>query len=308
MKTTSFCAPCKAERFYEVTCLSTRDERLRKECMVAVLANIRKAIKRGDCPSFAGTVQSELIMDITGNRDPYRKKKRDVIRAAKRIFPSFREWVSDGKTPYERFKRAVKLAVAGNTLELSAPNHKAHVERMEDEMKQLVKKALTADDIKEIFKNVKNSKEVLYLCDNCGEAVFDIPLISEINKHSSVTAVVSSVPMDEDVSLEEIELVGLGDIPVVGKGRSYGVWKKRAPEGFWRRFETADFIIAKGMANYETLDEYRDVVGGRAACLLRVKCPTVGASLGFGMDSMIAVMIHCQGFVRGQMILKHELH
>ncbi len=65
MKVSSFCAPCKAKRFYEVTCLSTKDEGKRKRTMAAVLASIRKAMEEKDCPSFAGTKESSKPFGVT---------------------------------------------------------------------------------------------------------------------------------------------------------------------------------------------------------------------------------------------------
>ncbi len=291
MKVASFCAPCKAKRFYDVTCLSTKDGGLRKKTMGAVLANIRKAMETNDCPSFAGTVQSEIIRRMTGNRDPFRKQKLEAIGRAKRIFPEFERWVLNGKSDYERFRRAVKLAVAGNALELSAPNYSVDMGKLRSEMKRLLK-SISVDDTKKLFENVRKGKDVLYLCDNCGEAVFDVLLIQEINRYAPVTIAVASEPMDEDVSLEEMNCLGLDKLaPVIGKGRTYGVWKKRAPWRFWKRLEKAGLIVAKGMGNYETLDEYKRIAKGRTAFLLVVKCPVVEANLGIPRGSLVVRMV-----------------
>lgn len=292
MKTSSFCAHCSAKRFHEVICLSSRSERTRKKATLAVLSNIRKAVEGGQCPSFAGTEQSEIVFRITGNRDPYARKKMEVIELAKSIYPEFERWVANGRTQKERFRRAAMLAIAGNCLELSAPNYAVDLKKLKGRMWELVRKRPAANDIDGIFEKVKKAKTVLYLCDNCGEAVFDMPLISEIKKHAGVTIAVNSVPMDEDVSVREAKLIGLNSLArVIGKGRSYGVWKERAPKEFWKAFEDADFVIAKGMANFETLDEYKKLVRGRTACLLVVKCVTVGGALGLGKGDMAAKLL-----------------
>ncbi len=289
MKSCSFCIPCKAKRFYSVTCLSTKDEELRRKTMAAVLKSISRAVEKTECPSFAGTVQSELIAKLTGNKDPFRKQKLDAIRRAKKIYPEFEKWVLSGKSDYGRFERALKLAIAGNALELSAPNYSVEMGRLRDEMRSLLGMKLSIDDTRKIYGRVTKASNVLYLCDNCGEAVFDVPLIREIIRHAALTIAVCSEPMDEDISFNEAKLVGLGKMaPVIGKGRSYGVWKKKAPKEFWKKLGNASLIIAKGMANYETLDEYKEVAKGRTAFLLLVKCPAVGASLRQKEGSLVA--------------------
>ena len=291
MKLSSFCVPCKGKRFYEVTCLSTKSERKRKSTMDYVVKSIAESAKTKECPSFAGTKQSELIMRLTGNKDPYRKKKLDVIKRAKAIYPEFEKRVFGGETDYERFRRAAVIAVAGNALELSAPNHKIELANLRKEMWKLVKGGLACDDLKKIIGKANGAESILYLCDNCGEAVFDRLLISELKKCAPLTIAVASSPVDEDVSMKEAGLLGLGKLAsVVGKGRTYGVWKEKAPKGFWKKLEGAGLIIAKGMGNYETLTEYPKLARGRTAFLFMVKCEPVGKSIGLRKGSLVAKM------------------
>ncbi|MFH1471094.1 MAG: ARMT1-like domain-containing protein, partial [Candidatus Micrarchaeota archaeon] len=244
------------------------------------------------CPSFAGTVESEIVERITKNDDPYKEKKLDAIKKAKRVFPKLEKWVRGGGSDYERFRRALKLAVAGNALEMSAPNYSVNMKGLHEEMKRIIGSGLAVDHTRKIFEKVKKAHGVLYLCDNCGEAVFDVPLIREIKRYADVTIGVSSEPMDEDLSIKEAKAVGLDKIaPVVGKGRSYGVWKKTSPKSFWNKLEGTGLVIAKGMANYETLDEYGGLAKGRTALLFLVKCPVVGANLRLKEGSLVAKMI-----------------
>jgi damage-control phosphatase, subfamily I len=288
MKVSSFCAPCKAKRFYEVTCLSTKDEKKRMQCMQAVMKDISRAMAEQDCPSFAGTKQSGIIRKISGNPDPYGKMKKEVILRAKAVYPGLETWVSEGKTDFERFRRAVQVSIAGNALELSAPNYSLNIESLQGEMKKLLKKKINGN-LRGLFEKAKKAKGIVFLCDNCGEAVLDKLLIKELAKFAPVKIAVASVPVDEDISLKEAKSVGLNALgKVVGKGRSYGVWKKKSPKEFWETLKSADLVIAKGMANYETLDEYKELFGNRATCLLLVKCPTVEKSLGIKKGSMVA--------------------
>ncbi len=59
----------------------------------------------------------------------------------------------------------------------------------------------------ELFKQeLETAKEILYIGDNAGEAVFDKILIEELNK--KVTFAVREIPVINDVTLKEAKQIG----------------------------------------------------------------------------------------------------
>jgi uncharacterized protein with ATP-grasp and redox domains len=52
---------------------------------------------------------------------------------------------------------------------------------------------------------------------------------------------------------------------------------------FQERFERADLVVAKGQANFETLDE----CGREIFFLLKIKCPLVGHHIGHEVGSLV---------------------
>ena len=123
-----------------------------------------------------------------------------------------------------------------------------------------------------------NCRDLLFLLDNAGEIVFDKLLIEELQKHTTVTAVVKGAPMINDVLMEDAEFVGLTKIcDVIDNGGGFiGSPLKHVPQAFLERMAAADVIIGKGQGNYETIDDF----DGNVFLILRAKCEVVAEHMG----------------------------
>ncbi len=307
MKLYPDCAACMLKRTYETTKLASKSEETRERVMSEILRLTANNFKPSMCPSVLGTLQSNLICALTKNSDPFREKKIHVIKKALACRKKFEKYVNEGKDERERFRRATLVAVCGNTIEISAPQHDVDVHELEREMFGCIKKGFAAkaakfsnesskclaiDDVDKIFSRLKRNlptanahfsrseklrvRDILYICDNAGEAVFDVILIKEIKKYARVTIAVASGPVDDDITMREAGLAGLRRVaPVLAKGCCFGVWREMCTRAFWKKFKEADLIFAKGMGNYETLTEYPEIARGKSALLFKVKCTSV---------------------------------
>ncbi|MEW6329511.1 MAG: ARMT1-like domain-containing protein, partial [Candidatus Micrarchaeota archaeon] len=248
MKIYPDCAACMLKRTYETTKLASRSRETRERVMSEILRLTANNFKPSMCPSVLGTLQSNLICALTKNVDPFREKKLHVIRKALARRKKFERYVNDGKDARLRFRRAVLVAVCGNTIEISAPQHDVDVRELEREMFACIRKGLVIDDVGKIYEKLKRARDVLYICDNAGEAVFDTILIKEIKKYARVVVAVASGPVDDDITIKEARLAGLNKIaPVLAKGCCFGVWREACTRAFWKKLKGADLIFAKGM-------------------------------------------------------------
>ena len=129
------------------------------------------------------------------------------------------------------------------------------------------------------------AKEVLYLFDNCGEIVLDVPLIRELRSMGlKVTGVVKGEPIITDATWEDLAVSGadqaLSGCLTTG-AFAIGVDMELAPQELKDAFSRADLVLAKGMANFEALSD----LGIRPiAHLLRSKCHPVSQAIGARKD------------------------
>ena len=122
-------------------------------------------------------------------------------------------------------------------------------------------RGLAIDDCDEIEEHIGR---VVYITDNCGEIVLDRLLIGHlVDRGARVTVAVRDGPILNDATLEDARALGLDRVAecltTTGGGSEIGVPLDRIPPALADAIDRADLIIAKGMANYESLSEYRRI-------------------------------------------------
>ena len=114
------------------------------------------------------------------------------------------------------------------------------------------------DDVAALETFLSNDpKLVLYLTDNAGEVYFDLPLYEHIRKRTDRTVlVVKGGPALNDLTRAELEEAKLedqfdevADTGTDGAGVDWGY----VSEAFLDLVGAADLVLAKGMANFESL-------------------------------------------------------
>ncbi|MFA5079347.1 MAG: ARMT1-like domain-containing protein, partial [Dehalococcoidia bacterium] len=171
----------------------------------------------------------------------------------------------------------------GNSMDFFRPIEELEKEFLENRLQFAI------DDSALLEGRVKSSGLVLYLADNSGEVFFDMPLLHLMRRYARTIYVVKELPVQNDVTVEDIGRAGLvkeaGEVITTGTATP-GVLLDLASEEFKQALAAADFIFAKGMGYYETLDELPPQ--GRIFFCLKAKCGPVARSLGVPLNSFVA--------------------
>jgi uncharacterized protein with ATP-grasp and redox domains len=151
-------------------------------------------------------------------------------------------------------------------------------------------KGLALDDSDEFF---QLADRVVYFTDNCGEVIFDKLFCEALRKNGSeVTIVVKEKPMLNDVTLKEAADIHLEEAADAlyhsGGGAQLGAHPTYFPQDVSDAVSKATLIIAKGLANYESLTEY--TIKTPIAYLMMVKCEPVGRNVGANKGDLIAIL------------------
>ena len=152
---------------------------------------------------------------------------------------------------------AMQYAMTGNYIDY------ASLENVEEaKLQDLLNKAgsiqLDQEAYRHFRESVRQGGKVVYITDNCGEIVLDKLLIREMlrmNPDLSVTVLVRGSSEGNDATMEDAVQVGLPSVcHVMGNGAPLDatVLRYLSEEARNLLFE-ADFIMAKGQANYESL-------------------------------------------------------
>ncbi len=130
-------------------------------------------------------------------------------------------------------------------------------------------------------------KEVLFLGDNTGDFVYDIPLIRHLEKRGKrVFYAVKEHPVQNDLSMEDVcrfNLTGMHRDIICTPGAKVGLAREDISGEIERLWKSDAPVIAKGMGNYETMSEFdreRPVT-----YIMKIKCPAVSEEIGLDVGS-----------------------
>ena len=129
----------------------------------------------------------------------------------------------------------------------------------------------------------------MYLVDNTGEIVFDKLLLAKIREYGlDITIAVKSEPILNDATMVEALDVGLdefGELVEIGAG-TVGYVDSEISDEFREIFNSHEFVISKGMGNYEGLTEI-DLSSKDIYFLFCVKCNTIARHVGANLHDML---------------------
>lgn len=269
MKATIDCIYC----YLRQTAICMKHAGIPEEDQPDIMYKIMDVVKTFDTnqtPCFNSTHSILKTYDLCNNSDPFAKEKRDSNEQAKAILDKFiehHEGVHPGLHWY------IKLCSAGNIIDTGIMFEYDIEKTIEDTMK----KGFSIDHY-ELFKaDVEKASTILYLTDNCGEIVFDGPVVkylSDLGKKVYVS--VKSAPILNDALREDAVFAGMDEhAEIVETGSGYlGVNPEDSSDEFMNLLNNCDIVISKGQANFESLSDYKEAAGN-IYFILKVKCDSV---------------------------------
>ena len=282
MKISYECGPCFLRQAREAMDLSTDDENLKMETMEEIFKYLGGVFKEGTNSNKTGSMMHKIIKQKTGCADPYYREKIEGNEIALKYLPDVKEILKEDSS----LENYVKIAIIGNILDFGAFTLDDDIESA---IKSSLKKELTIKDIDEFENSLKTHDKVLYMVDNTGEIVFDKLLLEKIKQYNlDITIAVKSEPILNDACMPEALDAGLdefGKIVEIGCG-TVGYVDSEISDEFREIFNSHEFVISKGMGNYEGLTEI-DLSDKDIYFLLCAKCNTISRDIGVNLHDML---------------------
>jgi damage-control phosphatase, subfamily I len=240
-------------------------------------------------PAELSLIAIKTAENFSESADPFVSLKKKSNELAETLYPELKKLISLSENP---LFTACQLAACGNIIDLGIFEQFDIHQTIDRVLRNGFRRndfSLFQDYLEHADRQ-KAKIQILYLCDNAGEIVFDRLLI-EILLHRYpqlvITAVVNSDPVLNDATLEDAHAVGLDQIVEViedGTGE-LGIVFSKVNSRFMAVYEASDLIISKGQANYETLSPRPENI----YFILQAKCAVIAAALGVSLYD--AVMI-----------------
>ena len=282
MKVSYECGPCFLRQAREAMDLACDDEMLKLEIMNDILNFLADNFSKDTNSNRTGSMMHNIIKSKTGCEDPYFKEKIEGNEIALKYLPDVKDILKEN----DSLENYVKIAIIGNILDFGAFT-------LDDDIDAIIKDSLNEDlaikDIGEFEDSLKKHDKVLYLVDNTGEIVFDKLLMAKIKEYDmEITIAVKSEPILNDACMKEALEAGLdelGEIVEIGAG-TVGYVDSEISDEFREIFNAHEFIISKGMGNYEGLTEI-DLSDKEVYFLLCAKCNTIARDIGVNLKDML---------------------
>lgn len=275
MKTYLDCLPCFMKQALNAGRKVTKDKGKIKY-LLGEVGKLIAEIPLENTPPETGELVYRKVREITKVEDSFAEIKKNNIDHALHLYPRFKEEI---KASEDSLLTAIRMAVAGNVIDLGVDKEFNIIEDVETILKQDF--AIFDYDL---FKHELNSAEnILYIGDNAGEGVFDKLLIEELE--IPVTFAVRDIPVINDITLKEANMIGLDKVAkVISSGTSApGTILSGCNKKFIEKFKQADMVISKGQGNYEGLSE----VNRPIFFLLKAKCYVIAEDLGVDENDII---------------------
>ena len=185
------------------------------------------------------------------------------------------------------FAAGIQMAAAGNIIDFGAKGR--NTIDVEKELQNLTETAFSRYDIDSFRRELSRASLLLYLCDNCGEIVFDMLFIEQLKRifpDLEIVAALRQRPAINDATLSDAREIGMDRlVRTMSSGSVYpGTVMAETTGEFRELFNTAEVILAKGQGNFETLLPLDD---SRLFFLLRIKCRYMAELVGEREGSLV---------------------
>ena len=275
------CVECIINQSVRVANLITDDESLKNK-IISSTKLLSKDFSFNNTPPEIASYVYENMADIAKKYDLYDEVKQNSTKKALSFVPLLKEKLLDSN---DKFLTAIKIAVAGNVIDLAA-----QVEfDLDEELNKIFYTNFAYDDVDILKQELEKSKTVLLIGDNVGEHIFDymfIEVLQDFYPKIKFSYMVRGNPIINDVTIKEAkeakfdELCELVDSGVNTPGFAYNRANKYSQE----LFDGVDLVLSKGMGNYECMSESHR----KNICfLLKIKCNVVANSLSKNLGDIV---------------------
>ena len=280
------CIPCLLGRVLFQATLA--DNETEFDALRAAMAAFTKGLRTGRNSAEMATEVHAAAYSAMRTKDPYIRLKIRADEVADEYVGIAERYVAASD---DRMRAAVLMASVGNIMDFGIKEAISDPDEFGKEFRDLVAQGIGYDDTETVKEILSKAESVVYVFDNCGESQLDKILIREIRRTGAkVTGVVRGEPILNDITMSDALRTGLGkelDALYTTSEFRIGIDLSALTPDLRKEIASADLMIAKGMANFESLSDQDVPVP--VAFILRSKCAPVADALGIpvGVNAVV---------------------
>jgi len=257
------CYSCILRQITETIELTGTDESNAKDIINKFAELILKTNDDQIAPALSAKIQ-EYIKKTTGVVDPYKKIKE---KNTKNILVSIDNIKMNIKQSKDPLYSALLMSAIGNSFDVAISLEGD----LESQLENVLKTGFAKDDYEIFLNRLNNAENMLFIADNCSEAILDKLLIDYLDNYlNKIYFAVRTTAILNDLTIEEAKNFGLDNkTTLIDSGSTGpGMLMEEANEEFLNIYNDADIILSKGMGNFEGMSEKNREI----FFLLKAKC------------------------------------
>ncbi len=276
MKSAPQCIPCILGQVLTTARQVAEDEWLHRKVLEEVMASL-PGTDWSRTPAELLTEALAVTRKALRAQDPFAERRREVLSQVRAVADEVRAKLARDPRP---LALATKAAAAANVVDALALGPVD----LGTQIRALIERGFAQGSPDDLEAALEPASHVLYLLDNAGEAALDLILVEVLRSLGKTVTVVARRPgLIHDATPEDAAQAGFQE-KVLDTGQD-GLLSASpllcGPE-FRAALESADLVIAKGSASWETLGDRREVV-----FLIHAKCDPVARALGVAPGDLV---------------------
>ncbi|MFW9787000.1 MAG: DUF89 domain-containing protein [Candidatus Thorarchaeota archaeon] len=277
------CSACIANSLKTMIPLLTKDEEKQNKLFSFAFKRISEGYREKQTPILLSIRLYQDLYKMGGVEDPYAKIKKLSNESALRALPLVEKKVMELEG-YSRLKACLAASITGNVIDYNTAEHQPDLDTLAEVFDSVLREGFAPDDSEHLWKSLSTKRgRLLFLGDNAGEVILDIPLLRFLKELGwETTFVVKGKAIINDATEDDVrgtEIENLATITNSGAW-AHGVPKEYVSKEFLQLMKESDMVISKGQANIETVPEIQRNTGVETYYVTKAKCSHISQALG----------------------------
>ncbi|MDD3361926.1 MAG: ARMT1-like domain-containing protein [Hespellia sp.] len=254
MQAEKLCIECCLNKAKSILKEQQLEKNVREEAVKKIEAIFSEIGEKESAPYYMSKAM-EVAEDTVHIADSYVEPKRKYNQL---MLQYERDICNKIEKSADQLLTGLQYALTGNYIDFAAMDI---VE--ENKLMKLLEKSeeivLDPDTYRQLQKDLKNARTMVYITDNAGEIVLDkimILFLKRLYPQLKIQVIVRGAPALNDATMDDAFEIGLTQIVsvITNKTSIPGTPLHHIAEEAKRAIEMSDLCIAKGQGNYETMD------------------------------------------------------
>ena len=276
------CSACIANSLKTLIPLLAENESEQNRLFSIAFKRLSEGYRDNLTPILLSIQLYQELYKIGGVKDPYLEIKRLSNESALSALPLI-EKKTDVLEGYDRLRACLAASIAGNVIDYNTAEHNPDLGALVEVFDSILAEGFALDDSEHLWRSLTSrTGNLLYLADNAGEVILDIPFLRFLKELGwKTTFVVKGQAMINDATEDDVRGTEIEELTTVANS---GAWAHGVPveyvsKEFLQLMAESDIVISKGQANIETVPEIQQSTGVETYYITKAKCSHISQAV-----------------------------